>query len=145
MGRHDLSNTATVAYGPSRGVIGGRHVAAEPSPRGVTIGGLDASTVAIIPAPAGRVGPTALGPAPGHPELSTVHAAIPPAGPPARLGWRARRAARHEAAEQAALAARIARAERRSRQVAAWAPAMPVPRDPQSGELARPPWVSPSG
>ena len=52
MGRHDHSDTATVAYGPSRGVIGGRHVAAEPSPRGVTIGGLDASTVAIIPAPA---------------------------------------------------------------------------------------------
>jgi len=95
-------------------------------------------------------------PAPPGADVTTltvrVDAPVPPTGPPARLSRRERRAARHEQEDRAALAARISRAQRRNRQVAAFAVPAPRSADPSSisGPLsvdalnaARPPWSGP--
>jgi hypothetical protein len=67
---------------------------------------------------------------------------IEPLGPPAALGWRGRRSARRRQAETAALAARIARAQRRLRQVSAPPDALPPIPTPRPAADAAPPWRS---
>ena len=67
---------------------------------------------------------------------------IEPLGPPAALGWRGRRTARRQAAEAQALAARIARAQRRLRQVSAPPNALPAIPTPRPAADAVPPWRS---
>lgn len=64
---------------------------------------------------------------------------IEPVGPPTHVGWRGRRTARRQEAEATALAARIARAQRRLRQVSVPVDAVPAPRP--AGDAA-PPWRS---
>ena len=67
---------------------------------------------------------------------------IEPLGPPAVVGWRGRRSARRRQAETAALAARIARAQRRLRQVSAPPAALPSIPAPRPSADAAPPWRS---
>jgi hypothetical protein len=67
---------------------------------------------------------------------------IEPLGPPAHLGWRGRRTARREQAEAQALAARIARAQRRLRQVSTPPAALPSIPTPRPAGDAAPPWRS---
>jgi hypothetical protein len=64
---------------------------------------------------------------------------IEPVGPPAHVGWRERRATRRQQVEAAALATRIARAQRRLRQVSVPVEAIPAPRPAAD---AAPPWRS---
>ncbi|MEJ2887866.1 hypothetical protein [Actinomycetospora aeridis] len=152
MGRH--SRPDTTESGPSdqdrprRIALAVRHTIPAPTPTPAMPPGLDVTTLTIRP-----VGPTAAvdaGPPPAdRVELRLDPAPVPATGPPARLGWRGRRAARHDEAEKAALAARVSRAQRRSRQVAASSTPAPRSADPSSisGPLsisalasARPPW-----
>ena len=67
---------------------------------------------------------------------------IEPLGPPTHLGWRGRRTARRQQAEAQALAARIARAQRRLRQVSAPPEALPSIPTPRVAGDATPPWRS---
>jgi hypothetical protein len=79
---------------------------------------------------------TVRGPSPGAAPAPVIE----PVGPPTHLGWRGRRTARRQEAEAAALAARIARAQRRLRQVSAPVDAaVPAPRPAAD---AAPPWRS---
>ncbi|MDD7942753.1 hypothetical protein PHK61_30500 [Actinomycetospora lutea] len=134
MGRHSRSDPTAAASEPVRPrriALAVRHTIPAPA----VSPGADITTLTIRP----------LGPA----AALRADTAVPPAGPPARLSRRDRRAARHEEAERAALAARIGRAQRRNRQVAASGVPAPRSADPSSisGPLsidavaaARPPW-----
>jgi hypothetical protein len=64
---------------------------------------------------------------------------VEPLGPPAHLDRRGRRSARRQQAEAQALAARVARAQRRLRQVFAPPDVLPTPRPAAD---ASPPWRS---
>jgi hypothetical protein len=65
---------------------------------------------------------------------------IEPLGPPTLLGWRGRRSARRQQAEAQALAGRIARAQRRVRQVSTPPDALPSLPAPRPAADAAPPW-----
>ncbi|MFC5140712.1 hypothetical protein ACFPK1_20925 [Actinomycetospora rhizophila] len=141
MGRHTrpdrtAGDAASEPVRPRRIALAVRHTIPAPA----TPPGADVTTLTIRP-----LGPT--------PALR-VDTAVPPAGPPARLSRRDRRAARQEEADRAALAARIDRARRRNRQVAASGVPAPRSADPSSisGPLsidaiaaARPPWSAQLG
>lgn len=78
-----------------------------------------------------------------HPTPAVAPApVIGPLGPPAHLGRRDRRSARRQEAEAQALAARIARAQRRLRQVSAPPDALPAIPAPRPAADASPPWRS---
>jgi hypothetical protein len=139
MGRHTrpdpTADAAREPMRPRRIALAVRHTIPPPA----TPPGADVTTLTIRP----------FGPAP----VPRGDIAIPPAGPPARLSRRDRRAARHQESDRAALAARIERAHRRNRQVAASGVPAPRSADPSSisGPLsvdalaaARPPWTAPS-
>ena len=63
-------------------------------------------------------------------------------GPPLHVGWRERRTTRRQQAEAEALATRIARAQRRLRQVSVPADALPSIPTPRPAADASPPWRS---
>ncbi|HEY2220668.1 hypothetical protein [Actinomycetospora sp.] len=138
MGRHTRpdDDTATAEPGPHpRLIVTMRPVNPRPP--------LTASTTVVTPAAAPPPARGVLGPTPGTPPSPVIE----PIGPPAAVGWRGRRAGRRQQAEVEALAARIARAQRRARQVslsgapAPAAAAVPVPT-PRPAQDARPPWRS---
>ncbi|GAA4903486.1 hypothetical protein EV188_10420 [Actinomycetospora succinea] len=143
MGRHarpDQPDAAGAPDRPRRIALAVRHTIPAPTQAPP---GLDVTTLTIRP-----LGPPAALGATPRPD-ARADTPVPPAGPPARLSRRERRAARHEEADRAALAARIARAQRRNRQVAASGVPAPRSADPSSvsGPLsidalaaARPPW-----
>ncbi len=90
-----------------------------------------------------RTTPSTPPPAPGVLGPTPVVAPAPviePAGPPAHVGWRGRRSARRQQVETEALAARIARAQRRLRQVSVPADALPAIPTPRPAGDAAPPW-----
>ncbi|MHC1560549.1 hypothetical protein ACR9E3_16455 [Actinomycetospora sp. C-140] len=143
MGRHTRPEPEdaadATADGHRRIAMAIRHTIPAPTPAGPTPG-LDATTLSIRPvAPAAR-----LATAPAA-DAVVITPPVPAAGPPSRLSWSARRTARREQEAKAALAAQLSRAQRRSRQVAAFA-SVPTPRSPAGLEApvdaARPPWTA---
>jgi hypothetical protein len=104
---------------------------------------LTATTTVVAPAYAPPPARGVLGPTPGIPPAPVIE----PVGPPAAVGWRGRRTGRRQQAEVEALAARIARAQRRARQVSlsgapAPAPVTPPMPEPRPAADASPPWRS---
>jgi hypothetical protein len=105
---------------------------------------LSATTeVVVSTTPASPPARGVLGPTPGAPPAAIIE----PIGPPMALGRRDRRAGRRQQAETEALAARIARAQRRARQVGLSARSAPAPAStpipvPRPAADAAPPWRS---
>jgi hypothetical protein len=81
---------------------------------------------------------TVPGPTPAAPPAPVIE----PIGPPLHVGWRERRTLRRQQAEATALAARIARAQRRLRQVTVAPGVVPSIPSPRPAADAGPPWRS---
>lgn len=121
MGRHSRPDEIPGVVDRPRIVMG--LTAARPADAVNPVPPLAPATTVVIttpaePRPAPTVPPPAphvAGPTPGVPPSPVIEAA----GPPDRVGRRARRADRKARAEAVALSARIARAQRRTRQVSA--------------------------